>query len=123
MSAGVANFTLEQGATWTKTLTWQDANGSAINLTGYTARMKVRQSPRATGTPLLDLASTGGSPAIVLGGALGTIVITVSATATAALDWTNPAYYDLELEDGSGVVYRLIEGTMTLNPEVTRTDT
>ena len=48
----------------------------------------------------------------------GIIVVTVSATNTAAL--TQGGVYDLEIEDAGGVVERVIEGTFTLDKEVTR---
>ena len=45
-------------------------------------------------------------------------MVTVSATNTAAL--TLGGVYDLEIESASGVVERVVEGTFTLNKEVTR---
>jgi hypothetical protein len=54
----------------------------------------------------------------VLGGAAGTIVVTIAATVTAALP-SGEARYDLELVNGA-VVTRLIEGKATISREITR---
>lgn len=47
MPAGKHNFICEMGATFSRTVTWTDADGTPINLTDYTARMQVRQAPGA----------------------------------------------------------------------------
>jgi len=33
--AGIYNFTLDQGSTWTLQIVYNDSNGNPINLTGY----------------------------------------------------------------------------------------
>lgn len=76
--------------------------------------MQLRPDIEST-TKLLDLTSGAGD--ITLNSS-GVIVVTVSATNTAAL--SQGGVYDLEIEDASGVVERVIEGTFTLNKEVTR---
>lgn len=114
---GILDLDCYQGATFDYTLTWTTA-GSAVNLTGYTARMQVRESYDA-GSAIVSLTNGTG---ITLGGTAGTIVLGLSATATAALDGTpqKQHIYDLELVSGSGVVTRLVEGNFTIYPEVTR---
>lgn len=88
-----------------------------VNLASYTARMQVRSSQEAN-TTILDL-DTGLKGGITLGGSEGTILIEVSATATAALNFAS-AVYDLELISPGGVVTRLLEGRVKLRKEVTR---
>jgi hypothetical protein len=107
---------IKQGATLSLTATWRDSTGTAINLTGYTARMQVRSAYDATST-ILSLTSSSG---ITLGGSAGTIAITASATVTAALTAPWSGVWDLELVSGGGVVTRLLEGAATVSPEVTR---
>lgn len=115
MPAGIYNIASEQGATFTRTITWKDNAGSPINLTGYTARMQVRDDYSSTSAVLTLTTENGG---ITLGGSAGTIVLTATATATAAL--TDGDYvYDLELILGSTVT-RLIQGSFAVNAEVTR---
>lgn len=117
MAAGRRKIKIEKGATFLWNLTWKDNTGTPINLTGYTARMQVRHTINST-EKLLDMTTENGG--IVLGGALGTIAITGSATATAAIaDNIKSGVYDLELVNGS-IVKRLMEGEAEISPEVTR---
>lgn len=87
-----------------------------VDLTGYTARMQIRETLDAT-IILATLTTENGG--ITLGGAAGTIDLLLDAAATALLDFTN-AVYDLELVDTAGVVTRLLSGAVTLSKEVTR---
>lgn len=116
-SPGVLDLNCYQGASWDYSLTWQ-TGGSAVNLTGYSARMQVRDSYDG-GSAVVSLTSGTG---ITLGGTAGTIGLELSATATAALDGTpNTQYvYDLELVSGAGYVTRLVEGRFYVFPEVTK---
>lgn len=115
MAAGLYDITIEQGATFQMNLTWKDSTGSPVNITGYTARMQVRENYEAEST-LVSLTSTGGD--IVLGGSLGTIAITIAASATQTLQ-LDEAVYDLELVNGATVT-RLLQGKATVSREVTR---
>lgn len=108
---------IKQGATLALVATWKDNSGTAINLTGYTARLAVRESYSSTSTILSLTTSNGG---ISLGGSAGTITLSASATTTAALTAPFSGVYDLELISGGGVVTRLLEGAATVSPEVTR---
>jgi hypothetical protein len=114
--AGIYNIIADQGATFTRQLTWNDSAGSAVNLTGYTARMDVRTSIDAAGAAVLSLTTENGR--IVLGGSAGTINLTAEATATQAVESGNYVY-DLEVVSGSTVT-RLIQGSFTLRGEVPR---
>lgn len=107
---------IKQGATLSLTATWKDSTGTAVNLTGYTARMQVRATYDSSST-ILSLTSGSG---ITLGGSAGTIAITASATTTAALSAPWSGVWDLELVSGGGEVTRLLEGAATVSPEVTR---
>ena len=111
---GQLDLELWQGATWSYVLTWEVA-GNPVNLTGYTARLQARASVDAA-TTALSISTTAGIP---LGGALGTVSLARSATETAALT-PGRYYYDLEVVSSSGVVTRLVEGTLTIYAEVTR---
>jgi hypothetical protein len=116
MAAGALDITIEQGATWNLVLTWK-INGSAVNLTSYTGRMQVRVDVDDTETILSLTTDAGGG--IVLGGALGTITLSRSATQTAALA-SGEFVYDLELQSAGGEVTRLVQGSFTVTAEVTR---
>jgi hypothetical protein len=107
---------IDAGATYALTVTWTDSNDTPINLTGYTARMKLKSD--FGGTALVSLTETDG---LTLGGASGTIAISISPTLTGALCDTEPkkGVYDLELVSSGGVVTRLLEGRWIATPEVT----
>ena len=116
MSSSRHNFTIEQGTTLMKPFIWKDSDGVPVDLTGYTAKMQVRQSPQS-GTVLLELSTTNGR--ITLGGASGTITLALIASTTAAINWRR-GVYDIELTSGDGTVTRLIEGEIQVSKEVTR---
>lgn len=116
MAAAQYNLYMEQGATFALSITWKDSSGTPINLTSYTARMQVRRTKQSP-TIIVEASTTDGR--IVLGGALGTITVTIPATVTDDLDF-GCGVYDLEVESSGGQVTRLIEGGVSLSKEVTR---
>ena len=113
-TAGTYNITMDQGAQWTLTVVYEDSNGNPINLTGYTARMQLRKKFDST-TAVLTLA-TGGQ-GITITGPTGTIAITATDEQTGTIDG-GLYVYDLELDNG-GVITRLIQGQVTVSPQVT----
>jgi hypothetical protein len=115
MGAATYNFTIERGATFQTTFTCRDSAGALIDLTGYSARMQIRQHRRSA-EKFVDLTQASG---LTLGGALGTIAVVISDTVTAAL-LISSGVYDLEIESGSGVTTRIVEGEVTVSGEVTR---
>lgn len=118
LTAGVHNFTCEQGATFRRVITWSDENGVAINLAGSTARMQVRNT-HETSSVVLSLSSTGANPAITMDEPNGQITIVISDTVTATLS-DGPKVYDLEVVMANQDVVRLLEGQFVVSPEVTR---
>jgi hypothetical protein len=125
MTAGVKDFTIEQGSAFSRVLTWKDENEAAINLTGYTARMYIKEKYSDTDS-LLQL--TTANSRITLGGAAGTITLSVLAADTATLEAnaqvnkiTGDKYvYDLELISAGGAVTRLLHGNIIVTDEVTK---
>lgn len=113
MTPGKLNLTCPQGSTFSKTLTYKIDN-SAVDLTGYDARLQVREFHYSE-DPVINLVSGNG---ITLGGSAGTIDILLSASETEELNAGNYVY-DLELVV-SGTVTRLVEGNFVVTPEVTR---
>ena len=114
INPGTYNITCPQGATFDRTFTIK-VDGVALNLTGYSAAMQVRETYDST-TPLISLTNGSG---ITLGGTAGTIGVVISSTASAAI--TDGYYsYDLEITSGGGVRDRLLQGKFVVTPEVTR---
>jgi len=117
---GTYNLCINQGATLNLIFLWTAGQccGSVgggpvpVDLTGYTVAMQIRAFPLAT-TILYDA-----SPDIVLGGIAGTIALSIPAVDTATFTWW-VGVYDLKLTSSSGVVTRLLEGSVAVSPEVT----
>jgi hypothetical protein len=109
------DFIIQQGANFTKNITWQDSDGQPIDLTNYTARMKAKRN-YSSENEYFSLTHESG---ITLGGAEGTVVINMTPAETAALSF-DTAVYDLELVSSGGNVKRLLEGVITLSKEVTK---
>lgn len=115
--AGNWTLHIEQGATFDTTLTWKNAAGTPVDLTGFTARAQVRSMHTST-SPILSM--TTGNGQLALGGNAGTIRILLSDAVTAALPAPFNGVWDLELVSGGGVTTRLLEGAAAVSPEVTR---
>ena len=111
---GKLNLDMWQGASWDYTLTWT-TNGTAVDLTNYSARMQARASYHATATVLSITSGSG----ITLGGTAGTILLEADPVTTAGVP-SGSYVYDLELVSPGSAVTRLVEGTLTVDPEVTR---
>ena len=113
MTPGKLNLTCPQGSTFDKTLTYK-IDDSAVDLTGYDARLQVREF-HYSDDAVINLSAGSG---ITLGGSAGTIQVLLDATTTEDLNPGNYVY-DLELVV-SGTVTRLVEGKFVVTPEVTK---
>ena len=109
--AAVSNLAIDQGTTFTVTITVTDDTGSARNLTNYTARSQMRKSYYTTANTAFT--------ANLLSPSDGTISLDLSATQTSALK-AGRYVYDVELVSNTATVERIIEGIVTIYPEVTR---
>jgi len=121
VSAGIFPGTLEieQGGTFKQTWTFRDtATGALLNLTGYTAKMQGRET-YASATAVWSLSDSTGE--IVLGGALGTAVCTLSSTATAALASGRGVWDFILTTPAPGLeVLRIARGEYLVTPRVSR---
>ena len=112
------NTVIDQGADWFINFTYKQPNGSPVNITGYTAALQIRTSPLAR-TAVLTLTSP--SSGITITGASGLLECHATAAQTALI--VNGKYtYDIEITAPvTGVVTRLVQGTVEVSPQVTRT--
>ena len=113
MTAGIYNMTIEQGATFEKTLTIKQANGNPMNLTGYTAAGKIRTKYKSP-ISLIDFAMTFLDPRTD-----GKLKMSLTAVETAGLEARNNCVYDVEITL-NGTVQRLIQGQVDIVPEATK---
>lgn len=127
MIAGVYNITCEQGSSFLRTLEIEqpdlvaDPTGQtyeAFDLSGYTARMQVRRTIESTST-LVELTTENlGLEINPSGDTINLIKISMSSSVTASIN--SSGVYDLEIINGDGFVSKVIKGSFTLIPEVTR---
>ena len=115
MTAGIYNFMMDQGSVFSVALVYTDSSNVPINLTGFTAKMQLRQNYNSTDADLTLATATG---EIVIVGATGSITVSATAVQTAAL---SPGFYvyDLELTSGANIS-RLIQGQVTVAEQVTQ---
>ncbi len=90
-----------------------------VDLTGYTARMKIKDK---VGGTVLASTEAGDSPLNVLAIAIDTvnktITLSIPATATDDFAWTK-GVYELEMVSASGAVTTILSGKVTVSKEVT----
>ena len=87
-----------------------------VDLSGYSARMTIRD--QVGGTSLLSLTTVVENGRIVLDNTAKTITLTISATDTALVTWSE-GVYDLEMVSSGGVVTEILAGTIKAFDEVT----
>ena len=108
----ILNLQIDQGSTFSKQITVYQTDGTTIqNLTGYTVASQVRKN--YTSTNFVTINATNNDPTN------GVIVMSLTATATAALK-AGRYVYDLQITAADGTVSRTIEGIITIKPEVTK---
>ena len=112
------DLVIKQGATWIYPITWERPAGTPVDISGFTARMQIRDDAYSS-TVLVDMTTANGR--ITIDGPAGTVTLILADDLTAALSFRGTAAYDLELVQASPRwVVPLIGGSVTLMPEVTR---
>ena len=105
-----ANLVIDQGATFSTDLNLTDDNGDTIPLLGYSANSQIRKwytssTPAATFSTNIDT---------------GSGVITLSLTSDQTANLVAGRYvYDVEINNGV-TTSRIVEGIVTVTPQVTR---
>jgi len=116
MSAGKYNFEIEAGATFTRTITYKDSTDTAIDLTGATVRMQIRDNYSAQNAAIsLTTPNTG----IAFTANTGEFIITITATQTESIPFRQ-GVYDIEVEYPNGTVERILEGRVKVSTQVTQ---
>lgn len=103
-----ANMVIDQGSTFASTIEILDENDEALDVTNYTARGQIRKHYSSTNAVSFTTSLSNGS-------------LVISLTANQTTNMVAGRYvYDLELVDPANTVVRILEGIVTLTPEVTR---
>ena len=109
--ASISNIFIDQGATFTTTVTVTDSSGSAVNLSGYSVAAQIRKT-------FLSASATAFT-ASISNASSGEITISLTPTQTAALE-AGRFVYDVVITASGGTKTRVVEGQGTVNPSVTR---
>jgi hypothetical protein len=105
-----ANLIIDQGSTYSTVLNLTDDDDAIIDLTGYTGAAQIRK----------HYTSSANTPFTVSISPLdGAVTLSLTATQTANLV-AGRYVYDVELTSASNVVSRVVEGIVTVTPQVTR---
>lgn len=102
------NFLIDQGTSFATTINLNDDDGNPLDLSGYSIAGQMRKA----------YSSQNYIP-FVANLQLGELNLGLSANTTTALS-PGRYVYDVELTDTNGLITRLLEGVITVTPEVTR---
>lgn len=105
-----SNIVIDQGSTFSTDLTLTDENGDMLLLSGYTANSQMRKWYTSTNPSAIFSSSINVDS--------GVITLSLSADQTSNLV-AGRYVYDVEINDGSEVS-RIVEGIVTVTPQVTR---
>lgn len=109
------NFKVVQGDTFSIKVTYQNPDGTDINLTNYTARMDVRNEPAGK----ILCASVTTSSGITIDGLNGELNITFTPAQTRKFT-TPSAAYQLQITSQTGQQTTILKGYLSVSPAVVR---
>lgn len=110
--ATITNIFIDQGATFSTSVTVTESDDSSFDLTNYTALAQLRKTYES-------LTSVDFSTTISSSPTSGVISLELTSTQTAALE-PGRYVYDLVITSNGGIKTRVIEGIATVNPSVSR---
>jgi hypothetical protein len=110
--ATLTNIFIDQGATFSTSVTITDEEGNALDLTNYSAQAQLRKTYDS-------LTSVDFSTTIAADPLSGLISLELTAAQTAALE-AGRYVYDLVITSNGGQKTRVIEGIATVLPSVSR---
>ena len=112
--AARANLQIDRSATFSSDVTVTDTDGTAFDLTGYSAEAKMALGYASTRTRVTLTTTINGDPTT------GIITISLTADQTKTLEAPARYVYDVEITKTSdSTVTRVIEGIITVSPDVT----
>ena len=103
-----ANIVIDQGTTFTTTISLTDDGGNALDLSVYTANAQIRKWYTSSNATSFSTALSGGD-----------VQLSLNANSTANLS-AGRYVYDVVLTDNSNTITRVVEGMVTVTPRVSR---
>jgi len=103
-----SNINIDQGTDFRVTVNVTDANNSPIVLTGYTGKSQFRKHYTSSSAYAFDVSLANGA-----------VTLFLSSNTSNSI---NPGryVYDCELTSTTGVKSRIVEGIVTVSPQVTK---
>ena len=128
MSAGIYNFSIEQGSSFRLSLTYKDAQDNIIDITNWCARLIMKTQYKDIAKKSLSTTKIYSTTNIdyslykfYIDGPNGKVVLLLPASVTNSFDF-DTAKYDLEIQspdefygDGGNYTIRLLYGVITIN--------
>ena len=108
----VANLYIDQGSTFSTTVFVKNDDETAFDLTAHTAAGQIRKS--YSSSTAVDFTLEIANPA-----SLGQINASLTPAQTGALE-EGRYVYDIEVTSTGDVITRVVEGLVTVSPQVTR---
>lgn len=103
-----ANITIDQGTDFSTSIDVTDDGGEPTDLTGFTGTAQLRKHY-----------TSANSHAFTVSVANGSVTLSMNSAITANIS-SGRYVYDCELASSSNVVTRIVEGIVTITPQVTR---
>lgn len=104
------NILIDQGTDFTTSVNLTDNNGSQLDLTGMTAASQIRKTHSSSNSTSFTTALANNT---------GTLTLSLNNAVTSSMS-AGRYVYDVELTDVSNVKSRILEGIVTVTPEVTK---
>jgi hypothetical protein len=111
MPAAYTNLYIEQGTTYSTSITLDDVYNNAYNLVGYSANSQIRRSYYSANATAFFATS--------INTGLGTITLSLDAPTSANIS-PGRYVYDTKITDSSNNVTRILEGIVEIAPSVSR---
>lgn len=106
-----ANLVIDQGTDYSTVVNVTTDDGDAIDLTGYTGRGQIRKHYTSSNSVSFNVSVSN-----AIGGQVS-LALTANQTSRIA---SGRYVYDVEVVSSANIVSRIVEGIVTLTPEVTR---
>ena len=112
MSAAYSNLFIDQGATFSTTITIDDAYGNLYNLASYSVSSQIRQSYYS--------ANATASFSTSINNDTGSVTLYLDASVTANIAPGRYVYDALLIDNSNNTRERIVEGIAEVSPSVTR---
>ena len=104
------NIVIDQGSDYEVTVNVRDANNTPVTLTGYTGAAQMRKHYTSLTSYAFGVAVTANT---------GEVTLSMSANVSNLIS-PGRYVYDCELTSSSNTKLRIVEGLVTITPQVTR---